>query len=269
MMELTNVGMMIDSAIGKSRKLKEGIIKARWQEISGKLFEKSSILYIKDKTLYIAVENSAILHFMQLKKDEYIKKINSLFKDKVVDNLSFFISRIVIDRELYNMYMDNNNLSGDGYFEDEDIDFKHLNIQEKIEHLRKSAERREKYLLEKGYKKCKECGSLFLGEEELCKICRLKLKADDEMYIYLEDEKIISGKDVIAIIDYIHLNNEVNKEFLENEKKLKKIINLAPGSEKSAVITEKDIYFTSYALATLMRRGNEHFRLSGGKTKNE
>ena len=89
MMELANVGMMIDSAIGKSRKLKEGILKARWQEISGKLFEKSSILYIKEKTLYIAVENSAILHFMQMKKGEYIKKVNSIFKEKVIEDLSF------------------------------------------------------------------------------------------------------------------------------------------------------------------------------------
>ncbi len=55
MMELANVGMMIDSAIGKSRKLKEGILKARWQEISGKVFEKSSILYIKEKIIYISV----------------------------------------------------------------------------------------------------------------------------------------------------------------------------------------------------------------------
>ena len=87
------------------------------------------------------------------------------------------------------------------------------------------------------------------------------------MYIYLEDEKIVSGKKIVAIIDYIHLNSEENREFLENEKKLKKIINLAPGSEKSAVITEDIIYFTSYALSTLIRRGNEYFRLSGGKNE--
>ena len=62
MMELANVGMMIDSAIGKSRKLKEGILKARWQEISGKVFEKSSILYIKEKILYIAVETVSYTH---------------------------------------------------------------------------------------------------------------------------------------------------------------------------------------------------------------
>lgn len=79
------------------------------------------------------------------------------------------------------------------------------------------------------------------------------------MYIYLEDEKNCIRKKIVAIIDYIHLNSEENREFLENEKKFKKIINQLPGSEKSAVITEDIVYFTSYALSTLIRRGNEYF----------
>lgn len=264
MMELANIKRMIDSAVEKSRRLKEGILKARWQEIVGKLFFKSSVLYIKEDILYIAVENSAVLHYMELNKKKYIKNINEILKSEIIKNISFFISRIQIDKELYNMYMDDNNLSDDVYFEDEDIDFKHMDISQKIEHLRKSAERRERYLIEKGYKKCKKCGALFLGDEELCKVCRLKKRADDEMYIYLENEKMILSREIIAIIDYIHLTDKENKEFFEKEKKLKKIINLAPGEEKSAVITNEEIYFTSYALSTLMSRGNEYFRLSGG-----
>lgn len=264
MMELANIKQMIDSAVEKSRRLKEGILKAKWQEITGKLFVKSKVLYIKEGTLYIAVESSAVLHYMEINKEKYIKKINEIFKGNIIYDISFFISRIQIDKELYNMYMDNNNLSDEGYFEDEDIDFKHMDISQRIEHLRKSAERREKYLIEKGYKKCKECGALFLGDEELCKVCRLKKKADDEMYIYLENEKMILNREIIAIINYKNLVEEENREFFEKEKKLKKIINLAPGEEKSAVLTDKEIYFTSYALSTLMSRGNEYFRLSGG-----
>ena len=264
MMELANIKIMIDSAVEKSRRLKEGILKARWQEITEKLFSKSSVLYIKEGTLYIAVENSAVLHYMELNKKKYIKKINEILKNEIIENISFFISRIQVDKELYDMYMDDNNLSEEGYFEDEDIDFKHMDISQKIEHLKKAAERREKYLIEKGYRKCRECGALFLGDGELCKVCRLKKKADDEMYIYLENEKMILSREVIAIIDYIHLVDKENREFFEKEKSLKKIINLAPGREKSVVITDKEIYLTSYALSTLMSRGNEYFRLSGG-----
>ena len=87
------------------------------------------------------------------------------------------------------------------------------------------------------------------------------------MYIYLENE--LSAKDIVIIIDYIHLKSSNNFEFYNNEIKIKKIINLAPEAEKSAVITDSKIYFTSYALSTLMSRGNEYIRISGGSNSNE
>lgn len=89
------------------------------------------------------------------------------------------------------------------------------------------------------------------------------------MYIYLEKELMISVKDIISIIDYIHFKSNDNKEFYNSEIKIKKIINLAPEEEKSVVITDDKIYFTSYALSTLMSRGNEYLRISGGSNSNE
>ncbi|AVQ27683.1 MULTISPECIES: extracellular matrix regulator RemB [Fusobacterium] len=89
------------------------------------------------------------------------------------------------------------------------------------------------------------------------------------MYIYLENELVLSAKDIVIIIDYIHLKSSNNFEFYNNEIKIKKIINLAPEAEKSAVITDSKIYFTSYALSTLMSRGNEYIRISGGSNSNE
>ena len=89
------------------------------------------------------------------------------------------------------------------------------------------------------------------------------------MYIYLENELVLSAKDIVIIIDYIHLKSSNNFEFYNNEIKIKKIINLAPEAEKSAVITDSKIYFTSYELSTLMSRGNEYIRISGGSNSNE
>lgn len=89
------------------------------------------------------------------------------------------------------------------------------------------------------------------------------------MYIYLENELIISAKDIISIIDHIHFKSNDNKGFYDSEIKIKKIINLAPEEEKSVVITDDKIYFTSYALSTLMSRGNEYLRISGGSNSNE
>lgn len=51
MIEIENIGRMIERAIEKSRRLKEGILKAQWKNIAGKLSEKSQVLYIK-KELY-------------------------------------------------------------------------------------------------------------------------------------------------------------------------------------------------------------------------
>ena len=89
------------------------------------------------------------------------------------------------------------------------------------------------------------------------------------MYIYLENELIISAKDIISIIDYIHFKSNDNKEFYSSDIKIKKIINLAPEEETSVVITDDKTYFTSYALSTLMSRGNEYLRISGGSNSNE
>ena len=62
MIEIENIGRMIERAIEKSRRLKEGILKAQWKNIAGKLSEKSQVLYIKENVLYTAVENSSVLH---------------------------------------------------------------------------------------------------------------------------------------------------------------------------------------------------------------
>ncbi|AVQ30568.1 MULTISPECIES: extracellular matrix regulator RemB [Fusobacterium] len=89
------------------------------------------------------------------------------------------------------------------------------------------------------------------------------------MYTYLEKELVIPSKNIIIIIDYIHLKKNCNTEFYANEIKNKKIINLAPKEEKSVIITDNEIYFTSYALSTLMSRSNEYLRISGGSNSNE
>lgn len=89
------------------------------------------------------------------------------------------------------------------------------------------------------------------------------------MYTYLENELLIPAENIIIIIDYIYLKSTCNTEFYNNRIKNKKLINLAPEEEKSVVITDSEIYFTSYALSTLMSRGNEYLRISGGSNSNE
>ena len=176
MIEIENIGKMIEMAIEKSRRLKEGILKAQWKKIAGKLSEKSQVLYIKEDILYIAVENSSVLHFMELNKKKYINKVNETLNVNIINNILFRVSKIN-ENEIYDdMYMDNNNLSEEEVSEDKysKIDLDEMSIFQKIEHLKKSAERKEQRLLNAGYKKCPKCGAYFKGNEDICKICRNK-----------------------------------------------------------------------------------------------
>lgn len=176
MIEIENIGRMIERAIEKSRRLKEGILKAQWKKIAGKLSEKSQVLYIREDILYVVVENSSVLHFMELNKKKYINKVNEILNGNIINNILFRISKIN-ENEIYDdMYIDNNNLSEEEILEDRcsNIDFNEMDIFQKIEHLKKSAEKKEQRLINVGYRKCPKCGTYFKGNEDMCKICRDK-----------------------------------------------------------------------------------------------
>lgn len=85
------------------------------------------------------------------------------------------------------------------------------------------------------------------------------------MYLFLENNLLIPHRDILLIIDYIHIKSNENIEFFNEECKNKEVINLAYGHEKSVVITEEKIYITSYGTQTLFSRSNEFFNIIGGK----
>lgn len=84
------------------------------------------------------------------------------------------------------------------------------------------------------------------------------------MYLFLENEHIIKICDILFIIDYIHLENPINKESFEEEFKRKKVINLSKGNEKSVIVTDENIYFSSYNTQSIKKRMKEFFNIVGG-----
>ena len=84
------------------------------------------------------------------------------------------------------------------------------------------------------------------------------------MYIFLEDNLLIPNKEIIIIIDYIHMIKGENKEFYQKELEKKELIDLAEKRKKTVIITDKKIYISSYSTQTLMSRGNEFFDIIGG-----
>ncbi|MBM6821332.1 extracellular matrix regulator RemB [Fusobacterium mortiferum] len=85
------------------------------------------------------------------------------------------------------------------------------------------------------------------------------------MYVFLEEKILIPSKEILLIIDYIHITNEENRGFYREQLEKKEVIDLAGESKKTVVITDNKIYFSSYGTQTLMSRGNEYFNIIGGR----
>ena len=179
--KLNNISEMIDTAVGKSRRLKEGILKAEWEKIVGKICEKCQPDYIKDKILYIRAESPLFIQHLTMEKSKYIERINNYFDEEVVKNIIIRTGKLDENREEYldkeekeEEKLEEQHIKKEEVLENlnsSDTLKRNLGIMEKIEYLRKIAMEREEYLLSHGYRKCKVCGMLYEGEEEFCKVC--------------------------------------------------------------------------------------------------
>lgn len=179
--KLNNVSDMIDVAIKKSRRLKEGVLKSEWGKIVGKICNECQPDYIKDKILYVRAESPIFIHHLTLEKSRYIKIVNSYFDEHIIDDIVIKSGKLDENREAY--------LAKPEKKEKKDEDIKNEEIEvvknpnifatgdlnnrilDKITHLQKMAAQREKYLLKNGFKKCKSCGMLYEGEDAFCKVC--------------------------------------------------------------------------------------------------
>ena len=180
--KLSNVSEMIDTAVGKSRRLKEGILKAEWEKIVGKICEKCQPDYIKEGVLYIRAESPLFIHHLTLEKSKYIERINSYFDEEVVRDIVVRTGNLDENRDEYlNRESEDEGIENPEphikkeevleELQSSDIQRRNLGIMEKIAYLQKIAKEREEYLLSHGYKKCKVCGMLYEGEEAFCRVC--------------------------------------------------------------------------------------------------
>lgn len=180
--KLNSVSDMIDSAVGKSRRLKEGILKAEWEKIVGKICNECQPDYIRDGILYISVKSTFFIHHLTMEKSKYIQKINEYFGESVVTDISIRTGKLNEKREEYlareseeeseekqETHIKKEEVLAD--LENSNVEKRNLGILEKIAYLQKIAKEREEYLLSHGYKKCKICGMLYEGEEDFCKVC--------------------------------------------------------------------------------------------------
>lgn len=205
--KLHNVSDMIDTAVHKSRRLKEGILKADWEKIVGKICEKCQPDYIKNGTLYIKAEGNVYIHHLNLEKDKYIEKINEYFGEKIIKNIEIKSGKLDENREDYLVKSEKDKVENPKLENEKttisDIDTmkSELNISpneeinfsilEKITKLQRMAIERENYLLSNGYKKCPLCGRLYEGTEKFCRVCI----DSGEVKKYLKSKESFEGEE--------------------------------------------------------------------------
>ena len=90
---------MVETAISKSRKLKEGIIRAKWESIAGELSKKSEPLYIKNRVLYVAAENSMWIQHLNFKKLDLLNRCNSVLGDSYLVDIFFKAGRVNLENK--------------------------------------------------------------------------------------------------------------------------------------------------------------------------
>jgi hypothetical protein len=73
------------------------------------------------------------------------------------------------------------------------------------------------------------------------------------MYLHIGEDILVKTDDVIAILDKQLLQSSpIMQEFLKKKEKV--TLNLAKGSIKSIVITDKHVYYSPLASGTLKKR---------------
>jgi len=75
------------------------------------------------------------------------------------------------------------------------------------------------------------------------------------MFIHIGGDTVVSTKEVISIMDHQSIkSSKINKKFIEDEKRLKKLVENSVEETKSYVITKDAIYCSPISSLTLKRR---------------
>lgn len=75
------------------------------------------------------------------------------------------------------------------------------------------------------------------------------------MFIHIGGDTVVSTKEVISILDHQSVKtSKITKRFIEDEKKIKRVVDSSAEETKSYVITRDAIYCSPISSLTLKRR---------------
>lgn len=206
----------------------------KWESVVGKLIgEYSDPKYLKNGTLIINVDDSTIYHNLLTYQNELINKINLFYEKKLVHKLEIkkinkLTKKNIIDeiekskekeieiqmtklnKEILQKNEENYEkikLTSKELEEIEksinNINPKYSEYAQKLQKIAINLKKRDKYLLENGYKMCKKCGEIFYpgNNENICFNCyenEEKIK-ELEMIDIIKRNPYISEKEAVRL----------------------------------------------------------------------
>jgi len=199
---------IVSDAVKSSRLLKQGLIKGNWEQIVGKdLGRKTFVGGVKERILYIYTENPVMLHQLSFLKAEFLEKTNEFLGMPYIKDINFKVKKREIsdyfreeEEEDFSLDEIKLNSSYKEVIEENTKVIENPEIKNRIQKLMELSKKKEKYLLQEGNKKCKNCGIIFSGPKNLCINC------------YNEDRK----ERIAQVFDEIKKNPYVGINELKN-----------------------------------------------------
>lgn len=193
-----NVKDIVNDAMKSSRLLKQGLIKGNWEKIVGRdMGRKTYVGSIKERNLYVYTENPVLLHQLTFVKEDFLNKVNDFLGIPYVKNIYFKVKKREIS-DIFNEETEEDEFNPNDiklskdyeeFIEEETEVIEDEFIKNRIKKLMELSKKKEKYLLQEGNKKCRNCGIIYNGSEEFCINCYNELRKEKIGKIFEEIKK--------------------------------------------------------------------------------
>lgn len=206
-----NVKDIVGDALKSSRLLKQGIIKGNWEKIVGKdLGRKTYVAGVKDRVLYVNTENPVMLHQLSFMKGTMLEEVNKFLEMEYIKDIMFRVKKREVEDFFDEETEEDNfepsqiklNSSYKEFIEDETSVIEDSEIRNRIKKIMELSKKKEKFLLDEGNKKCKNCGVIFSGSGKICINCYNEHRKNKiaEIYEEIKDNPYLVYKDILKIL---------------------------------------------------------------------
>ena len=206
-----NVKDIVGDALKSSRLLKQGIIKGNWEQIVGKdLGRKTYVAGVKERVLYVNTENPVMLHQLSFVKGSMLEEVNKFLGMDYIKDIMFRVKKREVEDFFYDEVEEERfepnqiklNSSYKDFIDDETSVIENVEIRNRIKKIMELSKKKEKFLLDEGNKKCKNCGVIFSGSGKICINCYNEQRKSKiaEIYEEIKDNPYLVYKDILKIL---------------------------------------------------------------------